>query len=199
MRKILWASYWVLQSSFSFGNEISQTWSMEDHTYNLKQESYDPDKVKAYHGICTAFQKVDSTIVRHLPEKEFDEFRENILNIRASWLERGDASLLLLYKNNEMIGGTYYFTEENGRVVRLSCAGYKLGLDKEELVIAQMHTLSVLSSKNYFPHGEKLIATLAQTSGYIPLLEKFGFVKSDYPVEQGVPKEHYISFEKPMT
>lgn len=198
MRKILCATYLALQSSVSFANDVVLTWSEGENTYTIKSvgKEHDPATVQAYNQICTDFHKADTTAVHHMSEEEHSKFRDQIINTRAEGLKTGENSLLLAYKNDGLIGGSYYITDDEGKMICMSCGGFKLDLDPQELLKVQSQALFVLTSKKYFKNGEKLLATLAEGSANIPLLQYFGFVKSTHSVEPGLPKEGFLSFEK---
>lgn len=198
MRKILCATYLAVQSSVAFANDIGVTWSEGENTYAIKSvgKEHEPATVQAYNQICSNFHKADTTAVYRLSEEEHSKFRDEIINTRAEGLKTGDNSLLLAYKNDDLIGGSYYITDDEGKMICMSCGGFKLNLDRQELLKVQSQALFVLTSKKYFKKGEKLLATLAESSSNIPLLEYFGFVKSKLPVEPGLPEEGFLSFEK---
>lgn len=203
MKKVILASLLVFQSSMVLAGEISETWNVGDNIFTLKNEEYNEEKITAYNNLCKEFHKADRAGTESVcnllgkTEGQYWEWAMGLIQKRSDGLKEGTVSLVLLYKNEEVVGGTYYLKEQEGKVIRVSGAGYRLDLNPLESGIAKKKTMDVLSSKKYFPEGEKLIVALWKNSDLKPQLMQLEFNETSYDIkEDGVPEGSYQPFER---
>lgn len=210
MRKIAMTIGMALQGTFAFSSDtIQKEWQVGDDTYKIESQSqYNQAEVNIFRSIVWESCITDKeAIEKFLKEdnvslEEYKQYIEKLIQFRADQYKKGDMSCLLIRKNNqEIIGGNYYVTEQNGTVVRVTEAGYKLDLDPQILGMAQIYTTSVLSSPTYFPTAQKLVVFLPSGSANAEKIYLLGFRDSDYKFGVNDPEvdpDKYKSYEKPI-
>lgn len=165
----------------------------------LKKVAYNEATTQKFNDLVWEFHKADysgtSEHLRHFPNLEvYEEWAKSHISSRAQMLKDGKDDLVLFYKGDEIIGGTYFVTEDEGKTIRVTCAGYKIDLPQEESNLIKGATFKYLRSKHYFPQGERLIVYLRNYSSNAAQLKFFGFVDSDYTCQE-FSKDQYNSYE----
>jgi hypothetical protein len=213
MKRILLALGIVLCAGQVEGAEqvqINENWKVDDNVYTLKMEpSYDESRVNIYTNICVDFHKADfikscgQECDADLIEEQLTVHRD-FLGMRANEFKSGDLSLLLLSKEDEILGGAYIKMGGDDQTVCIRGAGYKVDIGQKEMLLAQQKMMAVLSSSQNFPSFKRLVLFLKEGSQLIPVVYHLGFKDSDYPVPETtlhpafMQKTKILSFEKPI-
>lgn len=204
MKKFLIASYVAFQASTTFAREIYSTWEVEGNNFTLTKEPYNEEKATIYNRICKEFHRHDrkgtEEICKHLgtTEEDYWEWVDGFMQKRSTELSEGIVSLLLITKNEtEIVGGTYYLNEQEDKAVRIGGMGFKLDLTKEESRQSKIQTMSILTSKTYFPEAERVVVLLWKNSELISQVTELEFTGSSYNIKvENVPPDSYLFFEK---
>jgi hypothetical protein len=186
--------------------QIDECWSFGDNVFTMKTEdSYNASHVNSFKDVSMSFHKADSSGKdTNEIKKLMDIFAEGF-DIRAKEFEDGKNSLLLLSKQDNIVGGTYFKMEEDGNTVCIHGAGFKTDIPQQELGLAYYKLVTALSSSKYFPNSKRLVLFLLENSPLIDTVKKLGFTNSDYPpsniaeLSQALKDIKRLSFEKAMT
>lgn len=169
----------------------------------IHEVTYNEQNIQAFNDIVLAFHQVDFEAIQALQEQyksleNYLKFAANLLETRANWLKEGTGALLLVKRNGEFVGGTYYRLLDDESVLYVSCAGYKNTLPFSEVFMMKKMVVDILSSSNNFPNTKKMVVLLRHGSDYISELTLLGFVDSDYMLQEHFDLRKYRFFEKPM-
>lgn len=169
----------------------------------LKKVAYDAQTTKEFNDLVWDFHKADQAgtqeQAKHFGTLEaYEQWAKGHVASRATMLQQGLDELVLFYQGNEIIGGSYFVREDEGKTIRITCAGYKLALDKQQLELVQLKTFEYFGSKQFFLAGEKLIVLLRNYSSNADKLKLFGFSDSTYVCDE-FPNDQYNSYERKIS
>lgn len=217
MKRIFIAGYLVLQTSVVLSaDQIDVQWTSGDCHFTLRNVDYNEEEVSAYNEICSNFHKADTQareadrLARGMSVEEYRDFASGIIESRTTSFKEGVASQILIHKNNQLVGGSYYWMESTtedgkylrmktgGEIVRMTCGGFKTQeIIPTDLMQIYATIMDALSSKATFPTANRLIVCISKESIYIPILKDvLGFRDSSYPVEDELSPEIYCTFER---
>lgn len=193
----------VAQANEAERVQINETWEVGDSVYTMKTEdSYDESRVSIFKDINLNFHRADLLKTGGDKLEELLAIYKVALDSRATQFENGELSLLLLSKQDDISGGTYFKVEEDGKTVCIRGAGFKIDIPQQEKVLAYSKLVAALSSSKYFPESKRLVLFLKDGSQLIHLVNQLGFKDSDYPVtdittlSQSLENVKLLSFEK---
>jgi hypothetical protein len=159
--------------------EINESWNVGENTYTMKtQSSYNQENVDAHKEICFSFHAKDLSINSNVTKETFDKYYD----FRANEYKNGVSNLLLISRQCEIIGGTYYTPIKYDRVLHISSTGFKPDTPINELGLAYAKMIAFLSSSQNFPDQKRLVLFLKSDSQYVPVAQQLGFTESNYPI-----------------
>ena len=113
-------------------------------------------------------------------------------------MKEGKNSLILIYKNDDIVGGTYYLSAQEDQILQITGAGYNLNLQPMEIGMLYKQAFNVLSSKKYFPKADKLLVCSRNLSDKVASLKQFGFIESNNVIETERPVDTFLVLERPV-
>jgi len=194
----------TISSGMTMATEVSrinEKWGETGTSYSMTQESYNEELVSKMHDIILNFHMVDTAGTEAaLPfhnndSAEYKVYADDQIQKSADRLKNRKGCLLSISKNEELVGGTYFSVEQDGEVVRMQHAGFRLDLPMEEIGFSQQKMMEVLSSRTYFPDIKTLVVYLRHNSALEPRLFMLGFDKGTYKSVDN-PEDQYQPYEK---
>ena len=157
-------------------------WVVPETSLVMRTVRYSEEIVETFRAIMNKCHGQDQ---EHIGDNGFFERK---LSEHARSFKENRSFLLLIYKDTTIVGGTYCFTEDGGRVVRLGGTSLDTNvLEKEES--ARALAAMIIAFGSLFNSAEKLVFYLYKNSEKIEDAKKLGFTKCDYPLPEDLSKD----------
>jgi len=200
MKKTLLLGFSLFVSFGVYAAHLSDAWTIGNDHFELKSVGYDESITNRVNNLIWEFHKKDQC-KNQLSESEasalFQKFSHKLAE-RTQKFKDGECFLLVVFKNGDIVGGSYYAIDENAKIVLIAGMGYDESIllpGTQENAMAKEITMDQLSSRENFPQQERLIVFLRRGSDYLDQVSKLNFVESNYTRED-LPTNFFCSFER---